>query len=258
MDEGDDALAAEFDRHRPNLLRAAYRLTARPADAEDAVQEAWRRLMRLAEAHKARIGDLGAWLTTVVGHICLDHMRSAAVRRESYVGPWLPEPVVGEVDGQARDPLDVVVDHEDLRFAALPVLHELTPEQRLAFVLHDGFDTPFAEIADVLGCTAATARQHASRGRRAMTTAGPPPRIPMPEQQRVPGEFLAAVSARDVAAVARVLHPRAARPRRQRRQGTHRAAPGGRRRQGLPVRRRPGGEVRGRPAQRHAPGTGQR
>ena len=148
-------------------------------------------------------------MSTAVGRICLDRMRSASARRESYVGPWLPEPVVQEVDGLPQDPLDAVVAEEDLRMAALHVLHELSPEQRLAVVLHDGFDVPFGEIAEVLGSTAASARQHAARGRRAITEAELPQPAPMSEQQRALEEFLAAISARDVDAVLRVLHPQA-------------------------------------------------
>jgi RNA polymerase sigma-70 factor, ECF subfamily len=203
----DPALAAEFDRHRSRLIGIAYRLTGRLHDAEDAVQEAWLRLAGLDAAARADIRELGGWLTTVVGRICLDRMRSASARREQYVGPWLPEPIVTAVDEQ--DPLDIVVGREDMRMAALRVLHELPPDQRLAFVLHDGFEVPFAEIADVLGCTVAAARQHASRARRVMADAKPPPRAPMPEQQRALEEFLTAVSARDVAAVVRALHPQA-------------------------------------------------
>ena len=194
-------LAAEFDRHRSRLIGLAYRLTGRLADAEDAVQEAWLRL----SAERSEIRELGAWLTTVVSRICLDQLRSAAVRRERYVGPWLPEPVVTGVD----DPQEIVATRDDLRMAALRVLHELPPDQRLAFVLHDAFDVPFAEIADVLGCAVATARQHASRARRAMAAADPAPRTPLPEQQEVVGAFLSAVSSGDIAAITRALHPQA-------------------------------------------------
>lgn len=201
----DEALAADFDAHRHRLIGLAYRLTGGLADAEDAVQETWLRLAGLDIAARDEIRELGAWLTTVVGRICIDRMRSAAVRREQYVGPWLPEPVVTTPDSD--DPLNVVVSRDELRMAAMRVLHELSPDQRLAFVLHDSFDVPFAEIADVLGCTVAAARQHASRARKAMTDAGPAPRVPLPEQQRVIEEFLVAVSSRDINAVSRILHP---------------------------------------------------
>ncbi|MER6990971.1 sigma-70 family RNA polymerase sigma factor [Saccharopolyspora hirsuta] len=201
MTASSTALAAEFDQHRNRLIGLGYRLTGRIADAEDAVQDAW---LRLASVDRAGIRDLGAWLTTVVSRLCLDRMRSAAVQREQYVGPWLPEPLVTSLDD---DPGDIVAGQDDLRMAALRVLHELPPDQRLAFVLHDGFDVPFAEIAEVLGCSVVAARQHASRARRAMAEADPPPRVPLPEQQQVVEEFLAAVASKDIDAVTRALHP---------------------------------------------------
>ncbi|SFS93215.1 sigma-70 family RNA polymerase sigma factor [Saccharopolyspora flava] len=204
MNPDTSTLATEFDRHRNRLIGLGYRLTGRITDAEDAVQDAW---LRLADTDPAEIRDLGAWLTTVVSRLCLDRMRSAAVRRESYVGPWLPEPLVSAVDS---DPGDIVAGQDDLRMAAMRVLHELPPDQRLALVLHDGFEVPFAEIAEVLGCSAPTARQHASRARRAMADAAPPERVPLPEQQRVLEEFLTAVAAADLPALTRLLHPAAA------------------------------------------------
>ncbi|WP_433873613.1 sigma-70 family RNA polymerase sigma factor [Saccharopolyspora sp. CA-218241] len=200
----DAALAAEFDRHRGRLIGIGYRLTGSIADAEDAVQEAW---LRLAGTDRAGVRDLGGWLTAVVSRLCLDRMRSAAVRRERYVGPWLPEPIVTASD---PDPADLVADRDDLRMAALRVLHELPPDQRFAFVLHDGFDVPFSEIAELLDCAVATARQHASRGRRRMTDAAPAERAPLPVQQEALDAFLTAVASRDVAAIGRALHPDAA------------------------------------------------
>ncbi|WP_228717582.1 sigma-70 family RNA polymerase sigma factor [Allosaccharopolyspora coralli] len=201
----DDALAADFDSHRGHLIGIAYRLTGRLQDAEDAVQEAWLRLAALDADARGRIRDLAAWLTTVVGRICLDRMRSAAHRREQYVGPWLPEPLVTPADG-TPDPLDEVVQRDDVRMAAVRVLHELTPDQRLAFVLHDGFDVPFDEIADVLGVTVAAARQHASRGRKRIGDE-PPARTELPEQQRLLEEFLAAIGSGDLGSLTEILHP---------------------------------------------------
>ncbi|MFJ6674311.1 sigma-70 family RNA polymerase sigma factor [Actinosynnema sp. NPDC091369] len=200
----EQALASTFTGHRAHLVGVAYRLTGSVADAEDAVQEAWLRLTGLTEQARAGIRDLRGWLTTVVGRICLDRLRSAAVRRERYVGQWLPEPVVTSGQG---DPLDAVVRDDGVRMAALVVLDRLTPEQRVAFVLHDAFDVPFAEIADALGCTVATARQHASRGRRAAAEADPPPRVALEEQREVLERFLAAVASGDLAAVVSLLHP---------------------------------------------------
>ncbi|MGB3355450.1 MAG: sigma factor, partial [Mycobacterium sp.] len=144
------AWVEQFEQLRPHLLAVGYRLTGTLVDAEDIVQEAWLRW----DAHRdTSIDDLEAWLTTVVSRVGLDRLRSAARRRETYVGEWLPEPVVTGLDG--TDPLAAVVAAEDARFAAMVVLERLTPDQRVAFVLHDGFSVPFDGVADVLGCTPA-------------------------------------------------------------------------------------------------------
>jgi RNA polymerase sigma-70 factor, ECF subfamily len=201
-------LAATFTEHRPYLVGVGYRLTSTLADAEDAVQEAWLRLAGLSPRDRAAIRDLRAWLTTVVGRLCLDKLRSAAVQRERYVGPWLPEPLVTPLPGQlGEDPLDAVVRDDGVRMAALVVLDTLGPEQRVAFVMHDAFGVPFAEIAEVLNCTVETARQHASRARRAVAEADPPSRVELAEQQDVVSRFLAAVAAGDLDGILAVLHP---------------------------------------------------
>ncbi|MPY79817.1 MAG: sigma-70 family RNA polymerase sigma factor [Actinophytocola sp.] len=203
-----DDLAQEFAALRGQLIAVAYRLTGTRADAEDAVQEAWLRLSALDDVKRAEINDLPAWLTTVVGRLCLDRLRSAAVRRESYVGQWLPEPIVTPLGAPPRDdPLDVVVRDDDVRMAAMIVLDHLSPEQRVAFVLHDAFDVPFRDIADILGCTPAAARQHASRGRKHLADADPPPRASLDEQRQVLERFTAALLAGDLAAVTELLHP---------------------------------------------------
>jgi len=199
---GTEELAAEFERHRGHLVGVAYRITGTLADAEDAVQEAW---LRLCRADVDELRDVRAWLTTVVGRLGLDQLRSAAVRRERYVGPWLPEPILTTPD--TDDPLAQVVLDDDVRMAALVVLERLTPEQRVAFVLHDAFAVPFAEIASVLGCSVEAARQHASRGRRAVADADPPPRASLDEQQELLGELATAVTSGDLDAVVRLLHP---------------------------------------------------
>ncbi|WP_037813538.1 MULTISPECIES: RNA polymerase sigma factor SigJ [Amycolatopsis] len=200
--------AAEFDVHRPHLIRAAYRLTGTRADAEDAAQEAWLRLSGLDDAGRAGIRDLRGWLTAVVGRICLDRLRSAAVQREKYVGEWLPEPIVTPFGAPAsEDPLEAAVRDDGLRMAAMVVLDRLTPEQRVAFVLHDAFAVPFAEIADVLGCSPAAARQHASRGRRAVEDSDPPARLELAQQQAVLEKFVVALLAGDIRAVTELLHP---------------------------------------------------
>jgi RNA polymerase sigma-70 factor, ECF subfamily len=193
--------AAEFEALRPHLMAVAYRLTGTVADAEDIVQDAW---LRWDSADgRGTIADLRAWLTTVVSRLGLDKLRSAAHRRETYTGNWLPEPVVTGFDG--ADPLSAVVAHEDARFAAMVVLDRLSPDQRVAFVLHDGFALPFAEVAEVLGTNEPAARQLASRARKAVA-AEPPPK-PDPAHNEVVGRLMAAMAAGDLDAVVALLHP---------------------------------------------------
>ncbi len=190
-----------FEALRPHLLAVAYRLTGTLADAEDIVQDAWLRWDAAENRHE--IADLRAWLTTVVSRLGLDRLRSAAHRRESYVGQWLPEPVVTGFDG--ADPLSVVVANEDARFAAMVVLERLSPDQRVAFVLHDGFAVPFADVAEALGTTEAAARQLASRARRAVAESPPPE--PSPAHDEVVGKLMAAIASGDLAATVALLHP---------------------------------------------------
>jgi RNA polymerase sigma-70 factor (ECF subfamily) len=195
--------AEDFETLRPHLLAVAYRLTGTFADAEDAVQDAW---LRWEAASNSQIADLRAWLTTVVSRLSLDRLRSARHRREAYVGQWLPEPVVTDIGARpAADPLAVVVAHEDARFAAMVVLEKLSPDQRVAFVLHDGFAVPFAEVAQVLGTTAAAARQLASRARRVLADSPAPLRDPAHDE--VVGRLMAAMASGDVGAVVALLHP---------------------------------------------------
>ncbi|HVV22028.1 MAG TPA: sigma-70 family RNA polymerase sigma factor [Pseudonocardiaceae bacterium] len=210
VDHGDrvDVLTEQFTDLRPYLVGVAYRMTSTLADAEDAVQEAWLRLAGLSPADRAVIRDLRAWLTTVVGRLCLDKLRSAAAQRELYVGPWLPEPLVTPLPGQpGEDPLDAVVRDDGVRMAALVVLDRLTPEQRVAFVMHDAFDLPFAEIADALNVSVDAARQHASRARKAIADADPPSRVDIEQQQEVLSRFLTAMAEGDMRAVMELLHP---------------------------------------------------
>ncbi|TFV56790.1 sigma-70 family RNA polymerase sigma factor [Mycobacterium sp. PS03-16] len=193
----------EFEALRPHLLTVAYRLTGTLTDAEDVVQDAWLRWQ--GSDGRAEINDLRAWLTTVVSRLSLDRLRSAAHRRETYTGEWLPEPVVTDLGGDFADPLAAVVAADDARFAAMVVLEKLGPDQRVAFVLHDGFGVPFGEVADVLGVSAAAARQLASRARRAVAAAPPP--VADDVHAEVVAALMAALAAGDMGAVVRLLHP---------------------------------------------------
>ncbi len=198
-----DALV--FEEHRAHLVRVGYRITGSISDAEDAVQEAWLRLAGLDSDARAAIRDERAWLTTVVGRLCLDRLRSAAVRRERYVGPWLPEPLL--TTGDPDEPLAAVVRDEGVRMAAMVVLERLTPPQRVAFVLHEALALPYGDIAAVLGCPEATARQHAARARRIVAEADPPPRASTAEQQAVLTRFAEAMARADGKALVALLHP---------------------------------------------------
>ncbi|OHU36281.1 RNA polymerase sigma factor SigJ [Mycobacteroides chelonae] len=189
----------EFEALRPRLQAVAYRLTGSVADAEDIVQDAWLRL----HSTTVEIEDLAAWLTTVVSRLGLDRLRSAVYRRETYVGEWLPEPVVTGLDG--NDPLAVLVASEDARFAAMVVLDRLAPDQRVAFVLHDGLSVPFKQIAEILGINDAAARQLATRARR--TVSATPEPVGDAEHNAVVGQLLEALMSGSVEAVVRLLHP---------------------------------------------------
>jgi RNA polymerase sigma factor (sigma-70 family) len=151
--------AQRFARARPRLLRLAYSQLGDLAEAEDVVQEAW---LRLERAGPETIEDLDAWLTTTVARLALDVLRSARARRVEYVGPWLPEPVVGG----GPDPADRVTLDESVSYALLTVLEQLTPAERTAFVLHDVFDVAFPEVAEIVGRSPDSVRQLASRARR--------------------------------------------------------------------------------------------
>ncbi len=193
-----------FEEHRPHLLRVGYRITGSFADAEDAVQEAWLRWHSLDDDARAGLRDERAWLATVVGRVCLDRLRSAAARRERYVGPWLPEPLVTTPDDEG--PLAAVVRDESVRMAAMVVLERLSPPQRVALVLHDALDLPFAAIANVLGCTEAAARQHAARARRIVAEQTPPPTV-RADQEAALARFADAMARADLNALVAVLHP---------------------------------------------------
>mgnify|MGYP003778935227 CR=1 FL=1 len=209
-DAGRALIPARLDlaEHRAHLLAVAYRMTASWADAEDAVQDVWLRWHRLGPEGRAAVRDVRAWLSTAVARLCLDQVRSAPARRERYVGPWLPEPLLATGDD---DVLDAVVAHDDLRIAAMLVLERLTPDQRLALVLHDSAGLGFDDVADVLGCSPAAARQHAVRARRAVRAAAAEGELPDPapvgEQRRVLDAVVAALAAGDVPALVAALHP---------------------------------------------------
>ncbi|WP_306203968.1 RNA polymerase sigma factor SigJ [Actinoplanes sp. RD1] len=192
-----------FEAERSHLLAVAYRMLGSHAEAEDAVQEAWLRYDR-ARAGGTEIRDLRGWLTAVVGRIALDVLKSARVRREAYPGQWLPEPVVARPED---DPAEQVARRQEVSLALLVVLERLTPEQRVAVVLHDAFGLPFEEVAQVLGTSVAATRQHASRGRKAVALGQARHTADLAEQRRTLDAFLAAAASGDLRALAAVLAP---------------------------------------------------
>ena len=158
LDEG-----AEFERHRRYLSAVAYRLLGSLADAEDAVQDAW---LRWQSVDHSTVRDPRAFLTTVVTRICYDLLGSARVQREAYFGEWLPEPTIAADDASSRSPEDAAALGESVSYAMLAVMEQLSPAERVAFVLHDVFAIEFDEIATVLDRSPEAVRQLASRGRR--------------------------------------------------------------------------------------------
>jgi RNA polymerase sigma-70 factor (ECF subfamily) len=194
-------LAEQFQRSRPHLEAVAYSMLGSVSEAQDAVQEAW---LRLGRTDGTAIDDLQAWLTTVVGRISLDMLRSRKARHEYSVGSWLPEPLVDEPDDSGPEQQAVLAD--SIGLALLVVLESLTPAERLAFVLHDVFAVPFDDIAEVIDRSPDSARQLASRARRRVQAA-PQPDRDTALQRRVVDAFLAAARAGDFEALVRVLDP---------------------------------------------------
>ncbi len=192
----------QFERYRSHLQAVAYRMLGSVGEAEDAVQEAWLRLSR-ADTHD--IGNIGGWLTTVVGRVCLDMLKARRAKREDYADSWLPEPLVSvEPEG---DPEQQALLADSVGLALLVVLENLTPPERLAFVLHDMFDVPFDEIAPIVDRTPAATRQLASRARRRVKGLAPAPDPDVLRQRQVVDAFQAASRAGDFEALVSVLDP---------------------------------------------------
>lgn len=200
MDE-PDRLAGRFEAHRTHLRAVAYRMLGSLGDADDAVQESW---LRLSRADTSDVENLGGWLTTVVGRVCLDMLRSRASRREEPLDVHVPDPVVSRMDG--TDPEYAALRADSVGLALLVVLDALAPAERLAFVLHDMFAVPFDEVAPILGRSPNAAAQVASRARRRVRSA-PTPDADLTRQHEVVGAFLAAARDGDFDGLLAVLDP---------------------------------------------------
>jgi RNA polymerase sigma factor (sigma-70 family) len=205
MDE-QDWLAQRFEEHRSHLRAVAYRMLGSMSEADDAVQEAW---LRLSRSETSGVENLGGWLTTVVGRVCLDMLRSRTSRRVVPLGEPLgtrvPEPLVSRADG--IDPEHEALLADSVGLALLVVLQTLTPTERLAFVLHDMFSVPFEEIAPVVGRSPTAARQLASRARRRVQGEAHVPDADLATQREVVDAFLAASRSGDFDALLAVLDP---------------------------------------------------
>ncbi|MEV7590712.1 sigma-70 family RNA polymerase sigma factor [Streptomyces sp. NPDC089922] len=204
---GNEELARRFEEHRPHLRAVAYRMLGSLAESEDAVQEAW---IRLSRSDTGAVENLGGWLTTVVGRLCLDMLRSRTTRREDPLHGEdgrvrLPDPVVSRADG--LDPEQEVLLADSVGIALMVVLETLTPAERLAFVLHDLFAVPFDEIAPVLGRGAAATRQLASRARRRVQGAVPSPAPDRERLRAIVDAFLSASRGGDFEALMTLLDP---------------------------------------------------
>ena len=203
----DTALAAIWRENHRHLINVGYRMLGSVSDAEDVVQEAFTRLLR---SDLAQIDDVRGWLVVVVSRLCLDQLRSARVRHEAYVGPWLPEPVVGAADALAPD--ERVTLDDSVRMALLLVLERLTPGERVAFILHDVFQYSFDDIARIMERSSAACRQLASRARRHVQDEDVSLRgaIDPVEARRVADHFINAANTGNMDALLEVLDPEAA------------------------------------------------
>lgn len=193
---------------RRQLINVAYRLLGSLAESEDAVQEAYARWYALPRSRQDEIMSPGAWLTTVTGRICLDVLGSARARRERYVGAWLPDPLPDHSEwdhGRGTDPADQMVLDESVTMAFLVVLESMTPAERVAFVLHDVFRYPFAEIAGILGRTPAACKQLAASARRRVRVARAP--VTAAGQADVVRHVKEAWETKDIAALVDLLDP---------------------------------------------------
>jgi RNA polymerase sigma factor (sigma-70 family) len=213
-DRPDPGLTAIISERR-QLINLTYRLLGSLAEAEDAVQETYARWYAMSRAQQEVIESPGAWLTTVASRICLNLLGSARVRRETYVGEWIPEPLPEPGEGiagrpvaaAAVDPADRVTLDESVSMAFLVVLESMTPAERVALILHDVFRYSFAEVAEIVGRTPAACRQLASSARRRLSASSLAPAPPTGKQAGVIRAFKEAWEAKDINALIGLLDP---------------------------------------------------
>ncbi|MCX4646906.1 RNA polymerase sigma-70 factor [Streptomyces sp. NPDC058293] len=199
-----DTVIEVFEEHRPVLMGVAYRMLGRVADAEDVVQDAW---LRWAQADRDEVREPRAYLVRVATRLAIDRLRQAQVRREAYVGPWLPEPLVTDFGPTAPDTAEAAVLAESVSLAVLVVLESLSPLERAVFVLREAFGFPFAEIATTLERSESAVRQLAGRARKHVDERRPRFDVDPVEQRDLTERFLAAATGGDLEALMTLLAP---------------------------------------------------
>ncbi|MGW7578505.1 RNA polymerase sigma-70 factor [Streptomyces sp. NPDC054765] len=195
-------LTEVFEEHRPVLFGVAYRMLGRVADAEDVVQDAW---LRWTGAGRAQVREPRAFLVRITTRLAIDRLRQVQSRRESYVGPWLPEPLATDFGGTTQDTADRAVFHESVTLAVLVVLESLSPLERAVFVLREAFGYPYAEIATVLDRGEPAVRQLAGRARRHVEEGTPRFEVDPDRQRELTERFLAAAAGDDLAGLLNLL-----------------------------------------------------
>ncbi|MFB7998177.1 RNA polymerase sigma-70 factor [Streptomyces sp. NPDC056002] len=199
-----DTVIEVFEEHRPVLMGVAYRMLGRVADAEDVVQDAW---LRWAQADRDEVREPRAYLVRVATRLAIDRLRQAQVRREAYVGPWLPEPLVTDFGPTAPDTAEAAVLAESVSLAVLVVLESLSPLERAVFVLREAFGFPFAEIATTLERSESAVRQLAGRARKHVDERRPRFDVDPVEQRDLTERFLAAATGGDLEGLMALLAP---------------------------------------------------
>lgn len=191
-----------FSEYRSLLFSIAYRMLGSVMEAEDIVQEAY---LRWRRAVPDEVESPKAYLSAVVTRLCIDHLRSAQSQRETYIGPWLPEPLMVEND----NPADVVTLGESLSMAFLVMLEQLSPDERAAFLLREVFDTPYTDIARIIGKSEAACRQLISRAKQRINENRPRFEVTREEQERVTTQFVQSIMTGDLESLVAVIAPEA-------------------------------------------------
>ncbi|MFF2654867.1 RNA polymerase sigma-70 factor [Streptomyces sp. NPDC058045] len=199
-----DTLTDVFEAHRSLLMGVAYRMLGRVADAEDVVQEAW---LRWSRTEREEVRDARAFLVRTTTRLAIDRLRQVQARRESYVGPWLPEPLVTDLDHTVPDAAERAVLADTVSLAVLVVLESLSPLERAVFVLREAFALPYAEIAGALDRSESAVRQLAGRARRHVAERRPRYRADPVERRDLTERFLAATLDGDLEGLVAMLTP---------------------------------------------------